>query len=163
MRVKFFLATITSVSILMSCDNNSGDSKTAAQSVTTPVNTPATITPSGNQVQVNPGAVSTPVTASTKGVNPPHGEPGHRCDINVGAPLDSKPNQIQTPTVTSTPTVNAAPSITPTVIQQPAPVTASVPGMNPAHGQPGHRCDIAVGAPLNSKPAANLSTTPVKQ
>jgi hypothetical protein len=24
--------------------------------------------------------------------------------------------------------------------------------MNPSHGQPGHRCDIAVGAPLNSKP-----------
>jgi hypothetical protein len=32
--------------------------------------------------------------------------------------------------------------------------------MNPQHGQPGHRCDIAVGAPLNSKPAA-ATTTPV--
>jgi hypothetical protein len=25
--------------------------------------------------------------------------------------------------------------------------------MNPPHGQPGHRCDIPVGQPLNSKPA----------
>ena len=31
-------------------------------------------------------------------------------------------------------------------------------GMNPAHGQPGHRCDIAVGAPLNSAPAKPVST-----
>ncbi len=164
MRVKLFLATITSVSILMSCENNTGDSKTSVQPVTTPVTTPTTtITPSGNQVQVNPGAVSTPTTTSTKGLNPPHGEPGHRCDINVGAPLDSKPNQVQTPTITSTPTVNATPAITPTVVQQPTPVTATAPGMNPAHGQPGHRCDIAVGAPLNSKPAATMSTVPVKQ
>ena len=31
-------------------------------------------------------------------------------------------------------------------------VLSSNAGLNPAHGQPGHRCDIAVGAPLNSKP-----------
>jgi hypothetical protein len=27
--------------------------------------------------------------------------------------------------------------------------------LNPQHGQPGHRCDIAVGAPLNA-PATNI-------
>ena len=26
--------------------------------------------------------------------------------------------------------------------------TQTAPGMNPPHGQPGHRCDVAVGAPL---------------
>ncbi|MEJ7671620.1 MAG: hypothetical protein WKF59_02640 [Chitinophagaceae bacterium] len=26
--------------------------------------------------------------------------------------------------------------------------------LNPAHGQPGHRCEIAVGAPLNNTPAS---------
>ena len=31
-------------------------------------------------------------------------------------------------------------------------------GMNPAHGQPGHRCDIAVGAPLNSAPVKAAAT-----
>ncbi|WP_397386122.1 hypothetical protein [Paenimyroides ceti] len=25
-------------------------------------------------------------------LNPPHGEPGHRCEIPVGAPLDSQPS-----------------------------------------------------------------------
>jgi hypothetical protein len=68
-------------------------------------------------------------------MNPPHGQPGHRCDIAVGAPLNSKPTQ---PTAT-TATTNQA-------IQKVA------PGMNPPHGEPGHRCDIAVGAPLDSKP-----------
>ncbi len=37
-------------------------------------------------------------------------------------------------------------------IQAPNPVQTQVaktaPGMNPPHGQPGHRCEIAVGAPL---------------
>ena len=28
--------------------------------------------------------------------------------------------------------------------------SATAPGMNPPHGQPNHRCDIPVGAPLNS-------------
>lgn len=28
-------------------------------------------------------------------------------------------------------------------------------GLNPPHGQPGHDCAIAVGAPLNGSPAAN--------
>lgn len=71
-------------------------------------------------------------------MNPPHGQPGHRCEIAVGAPLNSKP----APAVTSTPA---------TVTAQPAP-QKTLPGMNPPHGEPGHRCDIAIGAPLNSKP-----------
>lgn len=35
-------------------------------------------------------------------------------------------------------------------------------GMNPAHGQPLHRCDIPVGEPLNS-PVANAKNIPVTQ
>ncbi len=51
---------------------------------------------------------------------------------------------------------NTQPQVVP---QSQVPVTIVAPptgavaaGMNPAHGQPNHRCDIAVGAPLNSKP-----------
>ena len=47
----------------------------------------------------------------------------------------SQPNQQQ---------VNMPTQNMPQAVAQ-APVKA---GMNPAHGQPGHRCDIAVGAPL---------------
>jgi len=73
----------------------------------------------------------------TEGPNPAHGKPGHRCDIAVGAPLNSK---APSPTPTPTPVPQ---------VQQPEVATA--PGMNPSHGKPGHRCDIAVGAPLPGK------------
>jgi hypothetical protein len=64
------------------------------------------------------------------GLNPPHGYPGHRCDLKVGEALNLKPE-----------------------------IKTTKPELNPAHGQPGHRCDIAVGAPLNSKPAINTAQT----
>ncbi len=89
------------------------------------------------------------------GMNPPHGQPGHRCDIPEGAPLNSKPT---------------AKTNTPQIITQ-SPTTASIPtavktvtpaGMNPPHGEPGHRCDIPAGSPLNSKPVeAKTAVTPV--
>lgn len=96
-----------------------------------------------------------PVQNTATGMNPAHGQPGHRCDIAVGAPLNSPPsaNPAQPQVITT---------------QQPAQNTVDAQqanqkvaaGMNPAHGEPGHRCDIAVGAPLNSKPAATAA--PVK-
>ncbi|MBL0144479.1 MAG: hypothetical protein IPP48_00585 [Chitinophagaceae bacterium] len=95
--------------------------------------------------------------AKKRGVqlNPAHGQPGHRCDIYVGQPLDSKPvpSLQQKPTTATT----TAPQ---TVTVAPQPVKTE-PGMNPPHGQPGHRCDIGVGAPLNSKPAAPATTPQV--
>jgi len=60
----------------------------------------------------------------------------------VGEPLNG-------PTINSTPSLPTTPALSPLA----APAKAVAPGMNPAHGQPGHRCDIAVGQPLNSKPA----------
>jgi hypothetical protein len=44
--------------------------------------------------------------------------------------------------------------VAPTATVSAPPVQKVAPGMNPAHGQPNHRCDIAVGEPLNSKPVA---------
>ena len=128
--------------------------------VTTPPFTPANSTVQSQTIPVNLNSQTTPETvipANTTGVpgmNPPHGQPGHRCDIAVGAPLNSKPVQQTAPGITTPVTI---PNNQPV---QPVSTTAVTPGMNPAHGQPGHRCDIAVGAPLNSKPASN-STTPI--
>lgn len=81
------------------------------------------------------------------GLNPPHGQMGHRCDIEVGAPLNSAPKAAlpATPAVTATPTPVP---VSPQPVQvSPQPV-ATAPGMNPPHGQPGHSCGVAVGAPL---------------
>ena len=154
------------------------DSKpTTTTSTTTP--TPNTTTPTVTTNNANPiPTVNTPAKTGA-GINPAHGQPGHRCDIAVGAPLDSKPTTTQGSTpVSSTPVLNNSPLTATPVVNQaqkstvnPIPVTPIMPaggtqtapatgaGLNPAHGQPGHRCDIAVGAPLNSKPAA----TPGKQ
>ncbi|MFT3793633.1 hypothetical protein [Flavobacterium sp.] len=109
--------------------------------------------------QVTPGQ---PVKVAA-GMNPPHGQPGHRCDIAVGAPLNSPPGKAPAQPMTITPgqTTQTGTRITPAgtgaapAILAPnanTAVAATAPGMNPPHGQPGHRCDIAVGAPLNSPP-----------
>jgi uncharacterized protein YvpB len=74
------------------------------------------------------------------GLNPAHGQPGHRCDIPVGQPLNSKPQPANQTATTVTP-----PSTAPL-----KPDTLFAKGLNPAHGYPGHRCDIAVGQPLNT-------------
>ena len=80
-------------------------------------------------------------------LNPQHGQPGHRCDIAVGAPLNAPVTNIQ-PNVSATP---PATTNTNTDAQIVVPNTSTA-ALNPKHGEPGHRCDIAVGAPLNSKP-----------
>ena len=77
-------------------------------------------------------------------MNPPHGEPGHRCDIAVGAPLNSAPSKT---TQTLTPTnvqTNASAQNLPATVAAPASTgekTVTAPGMNPPHGEPGHRED----------------------
>ena len=95
-----------------------------------------------------------PQTVTAPGMNPPHGQPNHRCDISVGAPLNSKP---PAPATTQPTTVTTQ---QPQVTMKEIPTTIkTAPGMNPPHGEPNHRCDIAVGAPLNSKPVAPAVTT----
>lgn len=95
------------------------------------------------------------------GMNPSHGQPGHRCDIAVGAPLNSAPGkaaitqkpQIQPSTVTtsSTPQFSTDGKSVITTTSNTAPAVVTAPGMNPPHGQAGHDCAVAVGAPLPTK------------
>jgi len=98
------------------------------------------------QQQVVPQTVAPTSATSRQKLNPKHGDPGHRCDIAVGAPLDSKPTQTAT---------TAAPTVTTTSATPKATTTAAVPmfnekgqRLNPEHGKPGHKCEVAVGAPL---------------
>jgi hypothetical protein len=117
----------------------------------TPQPTAQPITIKQNAPTMAPTAAPAPAAPTAKGMNPPHGQPGHRCEIAVGAPLSTAP--------AAKPATAAAPTTLPNFSQQPqpapaAPTAPTAKGMNPPHGQPGHRCEIAVGAPLNSKPAA---------
>lgn len=131
----------------------------AAQPVAAPVTqpvpqvvAPATTAPVAAPTTAPTQNVAAPVVTKTAvGLNPAHGQPGHRCEIPVGAPLDSKPTQPTT--VNKAPqSVVTQPSAQPVVINPATTPVATGPGLNPEHGKPGHRCDIAVGAPLNSKP-----------
>jgi hypothetical protein len=91
-------------------------------------------------------------------LNPPHGEPNHRCDIPVGAPLNSPAGTTTQPAGATAPDLANNP-MAPTVenakrlnlqrnTSSAAPATGEKPRLNPPHGQPWHRCDIAVGSPL---------------
>ena len=96
---------------------------------------------------IDPAATTTQPAgaAGTAGIkNPAHGQPGHVCGVPVGQVLDGK-----TATAPTTVVPNMA---APKPAAAPAAGNATAPGMNPPHGQPGHRCDISVGEPLNSKP-----------
>lgn len=88
--------------------------------------------------------------ASGVKLNPPHGEPGHLCEIAVGAPLPAEgaaPAPIEVTPPRPTPINPGATS----VINQPLNTVVNSgpkPKFNPAHGQPWHTCDLEVGAPL---------------
>lgn len=79
-----------------------------------------------------------PAAAADGALNPVHGAPGHRCEIAVGAPLNSAPTQGSAP-------------LSPQPTQQ-MPATPATNGagakLNPEHGLPGHDCKLPVGAPL---------------
>ena len=121
--------------IFSACENRAGNQET-------PPPSPVTSQPQSNPVQPGVIPASQPAQNSNVALNPKHGQPGHRCDIPEGAPLNSapagQPAPIQQPVM--------QPNLTSPVLSQP------VPGgnvkLNPPHGQPGHDCAIAVGQPL---------------
>jgi hypothetical protein len=92
------------------------------------------------------GSASTS-TSGSPALNPAHGQPGHRCELPVGAPLTGNAST-QTPTTSPVATT-----------QQAAPAGLA---LNPAHGQPGHRCDLPVGAPLTGTSVEKPATDSIK-
>jgi hypothetical protein len=130
--------------------------------------------PTGANVNLQQPAATMPqnIVADNKtgaAVNPPHGQPGHVCGTPPAGAATTTAAQQNVQTATTTPTqIKTAPqqinNIKPTVV-----ANTGNGKINPAHGQPGHRCDIAAGAPLNSAPQksfspqvanANTTTTP---
>jgi hypothetical protein len=174
MKLKYIGIAVCFLSIaIISC--NSGVDQTRNQNTlsTQPANLPSlpltnTVAQKQDSVPQTPtttAAIPT-ATASKGALNPAHGQPGHRCDIAVGAPLTSAATNTTTPKATTSLTIQPQNSIiNNTQPQLTVPATKTSAGLNPAHGQPGHRCDIAVGEPLNGKATSattpvNLSTTP---
>lgn len=100
------------------------------------------------QITTQTTPVNTPTATTLPGMNPPHGQANHRCDIAVGAPLNSPIKKAAPATTVSTPTVSTPVTTTPAILNSNTTPTITQPGMNPPHGQAGHLCSVAVGAPL---------------
>lgn len=152
---------IATATILYSCDKKEASS-TETSEVTTPMNDSTkmsdTITANAEIAAPNDATAIAANNPSDKpALNPEHGQPHHRCDIQVGAPIDSAP---QNPAPQVMPQQNvtsnnfntnpispslSAPVATPVSTSQ---ASGPKPANNPAHGEPHHRCDIQVGAPL---------------
>ncbi len=155
--MKQILYGLAIVTTLVAC--NKSESKTNVEVPQLETSTPSAIeAASAIGAQSSPTTYTTPQAqpAPAAGVklNPAHGEPGHICEIAVGAPLpaDGVVPAAQ-PTVAAAPAkpMPINPSTTSTLnmpINTVVP-TGPKPKFNPAHGQPWHDCDLDVGAPLN--------------
>lgn len=128
------LATFVAV-FLVACGEGA---TTSTPTATAPVQAPSnTITPDPAPTASADGAVK---------LNPAHGEPGHVCAIPVGAPLDGSAATSSTP---ETPTFVPPPAmLNPPADNAASGITLPSGTPNPAHGEPGHRCEVNVGDPL---------------
>lgn len=125
-RLPLFVSSLALV-FFISCKDEKTD-KSATETSETPAQTI-------NNTTNNNGDVA---------LNPAHGQPGHRCDIPVGQPLNSASSS-------DSPVINATPS-SPVINNSgsvPVNNNTTTGNVNPAHGQPGHKCEIPVGAPLD--------------
>ncbi|MDB5202161.1 MAG: hypothetical protein JWQ27_1570 [Ferruginibacter sp.] len=100
---------------------------------------------SASSTTASPAVLPNPVPdkSLTAALNPAHGLPGHRCDIQVGAPLNSAPNPAANTGKTAPMT---APAPMPATMQP----SSGAGKINPPHGQPGHDCSVGVGQPLKN-------------
>jgi len=159
------IATVV-LGTMISCSPAQKESKPAAVQQQNQV--PQTILKADTSATISSVPVTVPATATTNQpatvnaattppeLNPPHGQPYHRCDIPVGSPLNTAAPAKPVPQINRTGTAptleNAARLNNPQTNNPTAPtvVTASgtPPKLNPPHGQPFHRCEIPVGSPL---------------
>ena len=162
MKKYFLFISAATLTLIISCSPAKKESNSEAvqqlkqvqqTTLSTDTSTPVTSVPVA--VKTNqPAAVQTASTPPK--LNPPHGEPYHRCDIPVGSPLNTPTSAKPAPAVNRTGTsptlanaakLNNAQAVNPTAPTV-ANATSGKPKLNPAHGKPYHRCDITVGSPL---------------
>lgn len=136
------LVGITLFTALVACNSSEGEGNVQLNQSAPPLQPVATSAPA----VADTNKVSTMQPQQTAvALNPPHGQPGHRCDISVGAPLNSPANAGgPAPVQLQTPATNAP-------VMQQAPANGAAVKLNPPHGQPGHDCTIEVGKPLRQQ------------
>jgi hypothetical protein len=155
--MKYTIIVISVLSILLiSCTHSPKEPSYTRTQEQVPSNVPAPAVSQNTSADSTDGSIQQPESDAPTAeiiLNPPHGEPGHSCDIPVGSPLNAlADNPVREVRNTSlAPTIeNAARMGSPNRRQSsPAPASSGTARLNPPHGQPGHRCEIPVGSPLN--------------
>lgn len=166
MKINLFFLLAFATLVFTNC-NNKEETATEQPAAGTEVTATPPSSTTINMISSDSNATLMPVspggkTTTAEGMNPPHGEPGHRCDIEVGAPLSSPPGKTPPAPAAGSPASSSmfnslpVPGTEPAAPSSPslstsAPSGPTPEGMNPPHGQPGHDCAIAVGAPLKKK------------
>ena len=79
------------------------------------------------------------------------------CNSGSGTKKSNAATPANLPGVTATPTNNASAPVITAPATNTATTGSAAAGTNPPHGQPGHRCDLAVGAPLNGAAAPSVT------
>lgn len=96
-------------------------------------NSEATNVTTENTSETETSTTTSESSGNEVALNPPHGQPGHLCEIPVGQPLPNGGKASSTPA---------------NDVQLKTPLMQGNQKLNPPHGQPGHKCEIPVGQPL---------------
>lgn len=162
MKTSLILITVFALFTLFSCDSKQTQKVPAPKADKEQI-APVTTEPAQPVEAEKAEQPSTQPNNAQVMLNPPHGQPYHRCDIPVGAPLNSPPANAnpqtgsnpdgnttpQTTNTPTTPTIENAMKVNPSQTQSAGTADQGTkPKLNPPHGQPFHRCDIPVGNPL---------------
>lgn len=149
--IKILFSVFAFSTILAGCESSADSVKFDVTPINeSNVSEAASPVTTADSININSGIQNNvPPQTGNATLNPAHGLPGHRCDIAVGAVLNS------------TAAANQSSTLPTNTSLQPIQPMATTGTLNPEHGKPGHRCDIAVGAPLNSAAATPQNSSPV--
>ena len=152
--MKVFLIGLASMTLMLAACTDRAERSLQKEAVATPnvSNVPAPVAGTADTLTNTAPAANNAVNGGSVALNPEHGQPGHRCDIPVGAPLNGAGQQTPANATTPTQGMQAGPRVQNSVPATTAPTQiSSQVKLNPPHGEPGHDCAVPVGQPLPTK------------
>lgn len=151
--MKIFLIGLASMTLTLAACTDRTERSLKKETIATPEVTtlPAPVAGTGDSMASTAPAPANATNSGSVALNPEHGQPGHRCDIPVGAPLNGGAQQAPATSIQPQ-NMPAGPRVqnTPAPSSAPAQISSQVK-LNPPHGEPGHDCAVPVGQPLPAK------------
>lgn len=174
-----------SFAFLVACNNEKNEKKALDLPESTSIATSNTLSPiesaslgGGNMPTsyVSESAPAQPAVATSSGagrINPPHGEPGHLCEYEVGAWIPEAGSTAQPAVASATSAGRINPphgepghlceyEVGALIPAEAAPALPAGGRINPPHGEPGHLCEYEVGAVIPAQASAGSLPQPVQ-